>query len=101
MAIRNRLRRYEASSLSWKTSAKVNTILVSVLTAVLLGALFYDLIVKRDLGSVNSTFSIFQGSCQTASGLNIFLHLVLNVLGTLILASSNFLHAARRRSISR
>lgn len=75
--------------MSWKTSANVNTILVSALSAILLGALVYGLVVKRDLG-VNSTFPIFRGSCQTASGLNIFLHLVLNVLGTLILASSNF-----------
>lgn len=89
MAIRNRLRRFEASSLSWKTSAQVNTILVAVLAAVLLGALFYGLVVNRGLG-VNSTFPIFQATCQTASGLNIFLHLALNVFGTLILASSNF-----------
>lgn len=89
MAIRNRLRRFEASSRSWKTSAQVNTILVAVLAAVLLAALFYGLVVNRDLG-VNSTFALFQGSCQTASGLNILVHLVLNVFGTLILASSNF-----------
>ncbi|KAK5651838.1 hypothetical protein OQA88_11607 [Cercophora sp. LCS_1] len=89
MAIRNRVKRFEAAGMSWKTSAKVNAILVSALSTVLLSALVYGLVVKRDSG-VNSTFPIFQGSCQTASGLNIFLHLVLNVLGTLILASSNF-----------
>jgi len=72
---------------SWKLSAVVNTVAVICFSLVLLGTLAYGYSRGRAL---DSAFILYQGPCTTASTLNFIGHLVINILGTLILASSNF-----------
>ena len=72
---------------SWRTSAIINTGAVACFSGILLGVLSYGYV--RGHG-INSAFLLYQGPCDTSSTVNFIAHLVLNVFGTAILASSNF-----------
>lgn len=72
----------------WRRSACVNTILVSTVFLVLLSSHIY-LWVKSH--SLNGYHIIHSGSCagNSVGRLNTLLHLVINILSTLVLASTN------------
>jgi len=72
---------------SWKLSAFINTIAVACFSIILLGVLIYGF--SRGKG-INSAFFLYQGDCATSTTINFIAHLIINTLGTLILASSNF-----------
>ena len=71
----------------WRRTAMINTVLVAALTltlVVLVG------IVSARSGSVFSNLTFHAGNCDSASRLNLLLHLVINIISTGIIASSNF-----------
>ncbi|KAI1503677.1 hypothetical protein F5X99DRAFT_87631 [Biscogniauxia marginata] len=72
----------------WRLAAAVNTILASVCAILLLALLAWS--VRRSGGDIKSNLVFFAGSCDTSGTINLWLHLLLNVFSTIILASSNF-----------
>ncbi len=72
---------------SWKTAAFINTAAVACFSTVLVGVLAFGYARGR---AVNSAFFIFRGDCDHATTLNFIAHAIINIAGTLILASSNF-----------
>lgn len=75
----------------WRGSAVLLSILSASTTVVLTILLFLSVF---KLGSGSSSFSgtsrLFSGECSQASRLTIFLHLAINIIASIILASSNF-----------
>src|SRR5512142_189423 len=71
----------------WRRTAAINTALIAAFTltlTVLVG------IVSSRSGSVYTNLTIHTGTCDSTSRLNLVLHLVINIIATCILASSNF-----------
>ncbi|KAI1178355.1 hypothetical protein F4777DRAFT_538430 [Nemania sp. FL0916] len=90
MNIFNRLwRKYMGASTGWHQAAKVNCILLVALSIVL-SSISIPIATKSQ--GILKTVYIFDGSCSTAGIplINTFLHLLINVTSTLVLASSNF-----------
>jgi len=78
-------------NVSWKTSAKINTAVVIIFLLFLVGTLAYTTSQAQTTGQLShSSFVLFRGRCEKAQTINVALHVVLNIFGTLILASSNF-----------
>lgn len=73
---------------SWRRAGTVNVLLASACEVVLLVCFIVSLS-KRETSNIGST-RIFEGSCGRASTLNTIIHLVLNIISTGVLASSNF-----------
>lgn len=74
--------------LSWKTCARVNTLCILLIGVLLLIILIVS---SAAAGSVGTTYMFYSDGCTgNASALNTALHLVINILSTAILASSNF-----------
>lgn len=84
----------------WGSSALVNTVTIFLVFLVLLGFLSFGATLT---GGFNGGFAFYTGPCQDATKINIALHLVLNLVGTFILASSNMfmqvLNAPTRREL--
>ncbi|KAG4261655.1 hypothetical protein FPRO04_13120 [Fusarium proliferatum] len=86
----------------WKLTAVYLTILVSTLTTLLFVTLFVSLFgLKRDDGDDALTSGrdagdalgqsvLYKGNCDTTSKANLWIHLLINIVSTGILASSNF-----------
>lgn len=86
----------------WRRAAVLNTITVASFGIILLGILGTS-VVKA--GGWSKVWIFFHGNCDRISTINLFLHLVLNIISTLIIASSNFfmqvLNAPTRREVDR
>ncbi|KAI0848973.1 hypothetical protein F5Y00DRAFT_269901 [Daldinia vernicosa] len=78
----------KSSQDAWRRTGFVNIALASTCGISLLVCLIISL--KRPGSSLNTSTIIFEGSCNDSSNINIALHLVLNLLSTGILASSNY-----------
>ncbi|KAI1461751.1 hypothetical protein F4805DRAFT_243841 [Annulohypoxylon moriforme] len=72
----------------WRRTGFINVILAFTCGVALLTCLVMSL--KRPGSSLNTSTIIYEGPCSNASRLNIALHLLLNLLATGVLASSNF-----------
>lgn len=88
----------------WRKSAFINTILVF---AVLLVLISLHVVVWAKSGSLDGSQIIYSGSClgNSVGRLNTFLHLLINILSSLVLASTNFfmqvLNAPSRAELDR
>lgn len=67
----------------WRKSAAINTILTATLAILLT-------LVTVTAYSVPSFSIFFEGSCAHGTNINLGLHLLINIISTLIIASSNF-----------
>lgn len=76
------------SKQGWRRTGAINVILAGACELILFSC-FVASLSKRKTSSIGST-RIFEGSCERASTLNTILHLILNIISTGILASSNF-----------
>ncbi|KAF4960345.1 hypothetical protein FGADI_992 [Fusarium gaditjirri] len=86
----------------WKLTAVYLTILVSTLTTLLFVTLFVSLFALksdneedtvtngRDAGDALGQSVLYKGSCDTTAKANLWIHLLINIVSTGILASSNF-----------
>ncbi|KAL1855006.1 hypothetical protein Plec18170_004418 [Paecilomyces lecythidis] len=72
---------------SWKKTAAVNVVVVCILSILLFAFLITGCV---RAGGLNDAWTLYHGPCKTANRINLLLHLFLNVLATLVLASSNF-----------
>ncbi|KAK2616558.1 hypothetical protein QQS21_000601 [Conoideocrella luteorostrata] len=71
----------------WRRISAYNTVGVCVFASVLIALLAWSASVS---GGLSSNSIIFQGRCRKSQLVNLWLHLLLNVCSTGILASSNF-----------
>ncbi|KAF5010439.1 hypothetical protein FDECE_3408 [Fusarium decemcellulare] len=81
----------------WKLTAVYLTALVTTLTTLLIVTLFVSLFaLKKDNGTGEGTESglgqslLYEGKCDVTSRSNLWIHLAINIIGTGVLASSNF-----------
>ncbi|KAI0398924.1 hypothetical protein F4802DRAFT_591524 [Xylaria palmicola] len=83
------LRRVVRPNIGWKQAAAVNCILLVVMSFVLVGFLIVTAMQAR--GIANPIF-FYEGPCKEngVSNINFLLHLLINILSTLVLASTNF-----------
>ncbi|KAJ4135352.1 hypothetical protein NW765_009323 [Fusarium oxysporum] len=72
---------------AWARLAWLNTVLLLVFAVLHLIVLIYGCVRARGL---NAAWILYQGPCSQSKTINLFLHLLLNVFSTLILASSNY-----------
>ncbi|ENH74955.1 hypothetical protein FOC1_g10002500 [Fusarium oxysporum f. sp. cubense race 1] len=72
---------------AWARLAGLNTVLLLVFAVLHLIVLIYGCVRARGL---NAAWILYQGPCSQSKTINLFLHLLLNVFSTLILASSNY-----------
>ncbi|KAI0965610.1 hypothetical protein F4678DRAFT_451957 [Xylaria arbuscula] len=81
--------KYMGASTGWHRAAKVNCILLVTLIIVL-SSVFIP--IAAESHNILKVFIFFDGSCDSAGIplINTFLHLLINVISTLVLASSNF-----------
>lgn len=86
----------------WRRAAVINTITVGCLGLVLLGIIGISI---NRAGSLSKAWLFYRGSCDQANRINLLLHLLLNIVSTLIIASSNFfmqvLNAPTRKEVDR
>lgn len=75
-------------SAGWRRTALINTTLIWTLTTILLVLFCISLIGFKHEST--GTSEIYKGSCSHSSKVDIAVHLIINILGTLILSSSNF-----------
>ncbi|KAI1476650.1 hypothetical protein F4774DRAFT_420586 [Daldinia eschscholtzii] len=73
---------------AWRRTGLINIALASTCAISLLVCLIISL--KSPESSLNVSTIIFEGSCNSSSRINTLLHLLLNLLSTGILASSNY-----------
>ncbi|KAF4452593.1 hypothetical protein F53441_4613 [Fusarium austroafricanum] len=84
----------------WKLTAVYLTILVCTLTTLLIVTLFVSLFAlerhdestsgERTAGDALGQSILYKGNCDKTSNANLWLHLLINIVGTGVLASSNF-----------
>ncbi|KAF4985765.1 hypothetical protein FGRMN_11105 [Fusarium graminum] len=84
----------------WKRTAVYLTGLIATLTTLLIVLLFVSLFSLKKDDLENSTGSnaqdalgqsiLYRGSCTTSAKANLWIHLAINIIGTGVLASSNF-----------
>lgn len=65
----------------------VNSVTVGCFAIVLLGILGRSIV---EAGSLSKAWLFYEGDCEQSDRINLFLHLLLNIVSTLIIASSNF-----------
>ena len=75
------------SKSGWRRTAHVNTVAVLISTVLMIAFLITS---TSQSGGVNSNLVFASGNCQDISRKNVFLHLLLNIFSTAIIASSNF-----------
>lgn len=71
----------------WRRVAAINTVAVSVFFILIATLLIWT---TSKTGGLRSNLIIFQGLCSKTQSINLWLHLLLNVCSSGILASSNF-----------
>lgn len=75
----------------WRASATGLLLTTLILTITLISLLLASLYkFGNGWASLEGTSQFFSGDCERASRLNLGLHLVINITGSIILASSNF-----------
>ncbi|KAI0836750.1 hypothetical protein F5Y06DRAFT_288376 [Hypoxylon sp. FL0890] len=76
-------------SSGWKQAAKVNCIILVAMSVILIGLLIS---VTKKVGSVEQALFFYDGACDggNVSQVNMVLHLLINVISTLVVTSSNF-----------
>jgi hypothetical protein len=80
-----------SSFTGWRCTALYLTVLVATLTVSLIAAFITSLYVVNDENtSLWGQTLLFKGECKTASRINLWAHLGINVVATGVLASSNF-----------
>ncbi|KAI1353029.1 hypothetical protein F5Y01DRAFT_323741 [Xylaria sp. FL0043] len=88
---------------AWRRTAIINVVLACVCGLILL--IFLVISLSQPGGSLVHPSIIFNGPCATSSRLNLFLHFLINIISTAVLASSNFfmqiLNPPSRREIDR
>jgi hypothetical protein len=103
MPSRMRLGR-KSSTEQWRRTGTVNIILVSACATLLLGSLVTS-IKKGAIRDINDATIIYESNCNQISRLNLSLHLLINLISSGILASSNFymqiLSSPSRKEIDR
>lgn len=72
----------------WRRTATFSIVLSSICGLLLLGFLITSL--SRSGSSITQSTILFEEDCKVISKINIILHLLLNIISTAILASSNF-----------
>ncbi|KAH6657589.1 hypothetical protein BKA67DRAFT_192664 [Truncatella angustata] len=72
----------------WRRTGIVNLVLVAVCAASLLGSLVAS--ITRSNSSINTATIIYEAECSYISRLNLSLHLLINLVSSGVLASSNF-----------
>lgn len=72
----------------WRRAGTINIILISICEVVVLT--HFIISISRPGASLYRSTILFDGPCDKASRIDAILHLVVNVLSTAILASSNF-----------
>lgn len=86
----------------WRRAAIINSITVGCFAIVLLGILGWSI---AEAGSLSKAWLFYQGNCTQSNRISLFLHLLLNIVSTLIIASSNFfmqvLNAPTREEVDR
>ncbi|KAI0843705.1 hypothetical protein F5Y06DRAFT_255622 [Hypoxylon sp. FL0890] len=82
-------RRRKNTSTGWKKAAKVNCVVLVLVSATLMGCL---IAAASQVGGIEKAWFFYAGDCDNGnvSRVNISLHLLINVVSTLVLASSNF-----------
>ncbi|KAH8891223.1 hypothetical protein GQ53DRAFT_823855 [Thozetella sp. PMI_491] len=71
----------------WRRTAALNTIFVGLLTTIL--AIILSVAIGKTK-SINYVSTIFQGDCALSGRIDLLLHLLINILSTCVLASSNY-----------
>lgn len=96
------MRRPDERNTGWRRAAVFNSVAVGCFAILLLGVLSRS---ASQAGSLTKAWLFFEGDCDQSSRLNLYLHLLLNVFSTLIIASSNFfmqvLNAPTREDVDR
>jgi len=82
-----RLGQAEISQSGWRRAAVLNTIGIGIFALFLIVLLIYSSV---KAGGVNRVFIFFVGTCKSSKQTSIGLHLLLNILSTAVIASSNF-----------
>lgn len=86
----------------WRTAALVNTVLITIVSVLLT---ILSTVALNEAGGFNKPLVFFTGACggTGASALNATLHIIINILSTAILASSNMfmqvLNAPSRKEV--
>ncbi|KAI0100684.1 hypothetical protein F4776DRAFT_649322 [Hypoxylon sp. NC0597] len=77
------------TSTGWKKAAKINCIVLVLMSATLMGSL---IAAASQVGGIQKALFFYAGDCDNGNvtQVNIALHLLINVVSTLVLASSNF-----------
>ncbi|KAH8897511.1 hypothetical protein GQ53DRAFT_818775 [Thozetella sp. PMI_491] len=70
----------------WRRAVAVNTYIISLVFIFLVSLLFYCCVQAKGLQS----WVFFTATCQSTGQLNLLIHLVINILSTIVLGSSNF-----------
>lgn len=71
----------------WRRASLINTVIITVVTIFGTVLLIYSAVTT---GGINTNLIVFTGSCSKAESIDLWLHLLLNILSTGVLASSNF-----------
>nr|UPM17953.1 putative multipass membrane protein [Hypoxylon sp. CO27-5] len=79
----------DEGSTGWKKAAKVNCTILAAMSVTLIGCL---ITVTAKVGGIKHTLPFYGGGCDggSVSQVNTVLHLLINIISTLVLASSNF-----------
>ncbi|KAI0137809.1 hypothetical protein F4776DRAFT_670802 [Hypoxylon sp. NC0597] len=80
---------HDGGSTGWKQAAKVNCTILVAMSVTLIGCL---ITVTTKVGGVEHTLSFYDGDCDggSVSQVNMVLHLLINIISTLVVTSSNF-----------
>lgn len=99
MALSKRLR---LPATGWRRAAVINSIIVGILATILT---MISISAYAGTDRMLRTWTLFSGDCTTSTRINLFLHLVINVISTLTIASSNFfmqiLNSPTRRDVDK
>ncbi|OTA80094.1 hypothetical protein M434DRAFT_86712 [Hypoxylon sp. CO27-5] len=79
----------DEGSTGWKKAAKVNCTILAAMSVTLIGCL---ITVTAKVGGIKHTLPFYGGGCDggSVSQVNTVLHLLINIISTLVVTSSNF-----------
>ncbi|OTA69970.1 hypothetical protein K449DRAFT_360814 [Hypoxylon sp. EC38] len=79
----------DGGSTGWKQAAKVNCTILAATSVTLIGCL---IAVTTKVGGIKHTLPFYHGGCDggSVSQVNVVLHLLINIISTLVVTSSNF-----------
>ncbi|KAI1779054.1 hypothetical protein F4818DRAFT_238028 [Hypoxylon cercidicola] len=93
----NLLKFHRSTSTGWKRAAKVNCIVLICMSLALLGCLIAAAI---QVGGIQKALFFYEGDCDegSVSRVNTALHLLINVISTLVTRFKQLLHAGSELS---